>query len=97
MASSPISIILDMVVLLLENTITTFYSILTMFGDLLGSLFNISGSGGSIGIFLALIIFGVVGYFVTRYFFSSAKTVFFLLLIGIFILFFVFFGIGMAN
>ena len=72
MADAPLDIILDMISLLLQNTLNTLSSIFGLLMQLLGSLSAVSGTG-TLGIFLAFAVLAVVGIFLAKFFIGFPK------------------------
>ena len=89
-------VILDMITLLLENTIGTFMSMLGLSGDLLSSLSAMTSAGGFLGLVLAFVVLLVAGFFLVKLFFGSAKTIALLIFIGVLIVVFIVFGLSIA-
>jgi len=92
MTEGPLIIILKMIMVVMENVLGTMLSLLGMMGQLLGSLFVVSAVGGTLGIFLAFAILSIVGFFLTKFFFGSVKTVIVLIIAGFLILIFLVWG-----
>ncbi len=67
---SPLTIILEMIVLVLAGAVNTFGAVGEKFGELLASLEFISGFG-ALGLFLAIVIMGLVVFLMIKFF---AKT-----------------------
>ncbi len=83
--SSPIGQILEMISLVITNTMNTLISILGMFGELLKSL-GFAGSFGPAPFLLSVVILGVVLVLLGKFFISSLKTVVLLFVAGFVIL-----------
>ncbi len=92
MAEGPLFIILEMIQLLLENVLGTMLSLFGLLGELLGSLLVVIGVGGTLGLFLAVAILAVVGFFMAKFFFGSMKTVALLVMAGFLIIAFLLWG-----
>jgi hypothetical protein len=92
MAEGPIYVIMDMVTLLLGNTVKTIFSLMGLSGDLLSSLSAVVGAGGGLGLVIVLVVLGLVGFFVVKFLLGSMKTVAFLVLATLAILAFMFIG-----
>ncbi len=75
MAEGPLFVILDMIQLVIGNAISTLIELLGLVGRLLSSLLLVSAVGGMLGIVLAAIILGVVGFFLVKFFMGSMKTI----------------------
>lgn len=85
MAEGPIFVILEMIQLVIANAINTLIDLFGMAGRLLASLLLVSAVGGTLGIVLAAIILGIVGFFLVKFFTGSIKTVI-LLLFAVFLI-----------
>ncbi len=96
MAASPIGIILDMVILVIDNTIGTILSIFGLFGDLLASMMGVSSAGGTLGIVLFFVVLGLVGFFVFKLFVGALKTIGMLVVAVLAILAFIAIGLGLV-
>ena len=83
MPSSPVSIILEMVTLLIRDILNTFQGIFRLFGSLLESLGIVTAEGGTIGFLASLLILGVVGFFLARFLFGGAFRLILLFVVGI--------------
>ncbi len=92
MVEGPIYVIIDMIKLLLENTIGTIFGLLGLSGDLLSSLSVVSSVGGGLGLVIVLVILFAAGFFVVKFLLGSMKTAAFLILAGLAILAFLFIG-----
>ena len=92
MAEGPLFIILEMIQLLLDNVLNTMLSLFGLLAELLGSLLVVIGVGGALGMFLAVIILAVVGFFMAKFFFGSMKTVVLLVVAGFLIIAFLLWG-----
>ncbi|MBN1896868.1 MAG: hypothetical protein JW789_04055 [Candidatus Aenigmarchaeota archaeon] len=96
MAASPIGIVLDMVILVIDNTIGTVLSIFGLFGDLLASMMGVSSTGGTLGIVLFFVVLGLVGFFVFKLFVGALKTIGMLVVAVLAILAFIAIGLGLV-
>jgi hypothetical protein len=83
--SSPLGLILEMISLVISNTINTLVNILELFTDLLHSLGFVSGSG-PLAFLIAVLILGVLLFFLAKFFIGSLKTVALLFIAGLVIL-----------
>lgn len=92
MAEGPIYVILDMIVLVMQNTLGTIFGILGLSGNLLDSLAAVTSAGGGLGLIIVLVIIFAVGFFVVKFMFGSMKTIGILILLGLGILAFLFMG-----
>ncbi len=92
MVESPLTVIFEMVFTILQNTISTLFSLLGMMGSLTQSLGFISSTGG-LGFVLSVIILVAVLFFLTKFFFKSGKMILILFIIGIVLLFALFYAI----
>ena len=72
MADSPLLIVLEMIGLLIDNTMSTFTGIIGLFNELLGSLGIVTETGGLIGFGLSIILVGLVGFFIAKLIFGGA-------------------------
>ncbi len=93
-AEGPIFVILDMISLLIENTVGTMMSLLGLSGDLMGSLSLVMSSGGLLGMVVAFAVLLLVGFFLLKIFFGSVKTVAMLALAGVLLLVFILVGLS---
>lgn len=75
MAEGPLFVILEMIQLVLANAITTLMDLFGLAGRLLGSLLLVSAVGGTLGMVLAVITIGIVGFFLVKFFMGSMKTI----------------------
>lgn len=80
---SPLVIIIEMIRLLIDNTIRTVLDLIGMFLNLLGSLGFISAIGGIGVLILAVIIIAVVVYFLGKFVFGAGKGIIFLFIAGV--------------
>ncbi len=92
MAEGPIFVMLDMISLILENTIGTILSLMGLGGNLIESLSGVLGVGGGLGLIIVIVILAAVGFFVVKFIFGSMKTIAMLMLGGLAILAFLFIG-----
>jgi hypothetical protein len=92
MAEGPVFVILDMIALVIRNTLNTIFSLFGLSGDLLSSLSLVSAAGGGLGLIIVLVILAAVGFFIVKFLFGSMKTVSLLILAGLAILAFLFIG-----
>jgi hypothetical protein len=92
MAEGPLFVILDMIQLVIGNAITTLLDLLGMAGRLLSSLLLVSAVGGPLGIVIAVITLGVVGFFLVKFFMGSMKTIIVLVFIVFLIIVFLVWG-----
>jgi hypothetical protein len=75
MAEGPLYVILDMITLILDNTIGTLLRLLGMSGNLMESLSLVSSVGGGLGLLIVLAVIFVVGFFVFKFLLRSMKTI----------------------
>ncbi|UCD02918.1 MAG: hypothetical protein JSV63_04005 [Candidatus Aenigmatarchaeota archaeon] len=92
MAEGPIYVILDMITVVIQNTIGTVFSLFGLSGNLLESLSLVSAAGGGLGLAIVLIIIAGVGFFVVKFLLRSMKLIGILVLAGLGILAFIFVG-----
>ena len=84
-AESPLSIILEMIVLVISGTINTIASVFGKFFELLASLEFISGFG-ALGLFIAIAIMAVVIFFFIKFFAKSGKMLIPFFIVGVILL-----------
>ncbi len=82
MAESPLGILIEMISVLLENTIGTLQSLFGLFRDFFSAMFGISQSGGFFPFLFSVVIIGIVLLFLAKFFFRSAKTILVMLAVG---------------
>ena len=82
MAESPVSIILQMILLLIKSTLDTLLGIVSLFGKLPASLGPISQALGPAGLGISVLIIGLVGFFTAKFFFRDAKKLIALIVIA---------------
>ncbi len=92
MAEGPIYVILDMIVLVMQNTLGTIFGILGLSGNLMESLAAVTSAGGGLGLLIVLVIIFAAGFFVVKFLLGSMKTMAILILLGLAILAFLFVG-----
>ncbi len=92
MVEGPIYVILDMITLVLKNTVGTIFSLLGLSENLLGSLTAVTLAGGGLGLAIVLVIIAVVGFFVVKFLLRSMKLIAILILLGLGVLAFLFVG-----
>ena len=83
MADSPFGVLIEMIFLLLENTIGTIQSLFVLFQEFFGGMMGISEAGGMGTFIFSIIIIGLVVFFLAKFFFKSAKTILLLIVVGI--------------
>ena len=94
MSDAPLNILFEMIVLVMSNVIGTMLKLLGMFGQLVGSLLQVIGVGGGLGLVIGLVILGLVVYFLAKFFFGSMKTVIILAAAGVIVLFLIVWGLS---
>ena len=87
--SSPIGLILEIIVFLIGSTLGTLFDVMRLSGELLLSLINVSGFGTMALILSVLILTGVL-FFLWKFFIGSLKTIILLFAAGCVILTIVF-------
>lgn len=92
MVESPLIVIFEMVFTILQNTISTLFSLFGMMGSLTQSLGFVSSTGG-LGFILAAVIFVVVLFLLTKFVLKSGKMIIILFIVGIVLLFALFYVI----
>lgn len=94
MVSSPLITILEMIHTIIANSMELLKELFQLFYKLMVSLGFVSVLGGTVGVFLSVIILAVVGYFLGKFVIGTGKGIILLFLIGmalaIIIMFFVF-------
>ena len=90
MAESPLAVIFEMVVTVLQNSVSTLQSLFGMSGELFTSV-GFMGSINPLGLVLGAIILVVVLFFLGKFVLKSIKFIIILFIIGL-ILLFVLFG-----
>lgn len=83
--SSPIDLIIEMILLIINNTINTLLNIIGLFGEFLNSMGIVSGFG-PFPFLLSVLILGVVLFFLGKFFIRSLKTIVLLFIAGFVIL-----------
>ncbi|MBI4181752.1 MAG: hypothetical protein HY520_02185 [Candidatus Aenigmarchaeota archaeon] len=73
MADAPLAIVLEMVAVLLESILDSFFRIMALYGSLLESLGLAAEVGGPLGLAVSVAVLGLVGFFVARMAFGEAK------------------------
>ena len=86
---SPLTIILEMIVVVIAGTINTFGEIGEKLGELFYSLEFISGFG-ALGLFLAIVIMGLVLFFMIKFFAKSGKMLIPFFIVGVILLWILF-------
>ncbi len=86
---SPIGLILEMLSLVIRNTLSTLISIFELLRELVHSL-GFVGDFGALPFIISVIILGGVLFFAGKFFISSLKTIIMLFLAGFLILLAVF-------
>jgi lipopolysaccharide export LptBFGC system permease protein LptF len=95
MAEGALYVILEMITLLIQNSVGTVMSILGLSGDLVTSLSPVSQSGGLLGLLIVFGIVFVVGYFLMKFFMGSVKSVVMLLFGGVLLVLFIVLGLSL--
>jgi len=85
-AESPLLIILNMIILVITNTIGTVVKLFAYFFDLLKSLGFVSTIGGPFVFLLSVVIIGLVGFFLLKFIFGAGKGIILLIIVGIILL-----------
>ena len=83
--SSPIGLIIEMIVLILKNTISTLVNILGILGEFISSLGSVS-SFGPLPFLISILLLGAVLLFLGKFFIGSIKTIILLFIAGFVIL-----------
>lgn len=81
--ASTLSVILEMLNLVISNTLETFVGIIGLFGKLLASLGLVAEVGGPLGFGVSLIIIAAISYFIAKIFFGGSKRLLLLIPIAI--------------
>ena len=89
MAESPLNVIFNMVVTVLQNTVSTLQSLFGMSGDLANSV-GFMSSINPLGLVLGVIVLVVVLFFVGKFVLKSIKFIAILFIIGLILLFILF-------
>jgi hypothetical protein len=92
MAEGPVQIILEMVKLLIENTIGTGLRLIGLSGDMFSSISVITSAGGGMGTLVILILIFFVGALVVKFLLGSMKMLAILILAGLGLLALLFVG-----
>ena len=82
MVDAPLAIVLEMVAVLLESILDSFFRIMALYGSLLESLGIVAEIGGPLGFFLSIGLLALVGFFVARMLFGEAKQFILLFAVG---------------
>jgi hypothetical protein len=90
---APLAIILEMVRVVLSNTLGTLTSLFQLFVQLSGSLGLIAGLGPA-GLALAAIVLGGVLFFLGKFFLKSWKIIVILFIAGMFLIWMLTLGAG---
>lgn len=90
MNGSPMGTILEMVQLLISNTIGTLMGVGKLFAQLVNQLGFVSITAGTGGFILSVIILGVVIFFLGKFILSSGKALVILFALGFIALFLMF-------
>ncbi len=96
MAEGTIFIILEMIMLVIENSVGTLLSLFGMSGSLMESLSVISNVGGGLGLMIVLVVIGAVGFFVVKFVLGTMKTLAMLTLAVLGIVAFLFIGTALV-
>ncbi len=83
--SSPIDLIIEMITLVLRNTINTLLNILGLLGEFLASLGFVS-KFGPFPFLVSVLVLGVILFFLGKFFIGSLKTIVLLFIAGFVIL-----------
>lgn len=92
MPDGPLEIILEMVGVLVESTVNSLIRIINLFGQLLESVGLVAEVGGPLGLLLAVVIVGAVGFFIAKIFLGGGKRLLILLPIGVVVAFLILLG-----
>jgi len=90
MVESPLAVIFEMVIAVLQNSVSTLYSLFGMSGELFRSV-GFMGSINPLGLVLGAIVLVLVLFFLGKFVLKSIKFIIILFIIGL-ILLFVLFG-----
>ena len=90
---APLAILFEMIRLVFSNTVGTLLNLVSLFGNLLGSLGAISAFG-ALGFLVAALVFGLVIFFLGRFFLGSWKLLAVLFIAGMVILWMLAMGAG---
>jgi len=91
MAEPAAWLLYDMIALVIQNTIGTVISLMALFVRFLDSIGFVMGSGFG-GFVLGFLVLGVAGFLLAKFVFSSGKTVFALIAIGMVLLVIIYLG-----
>lgn len=83
MPSSVLGTILEMIQLVISNSVSTLERLSGLFGKFLGGLGFVSVAGGPAGIVIAIIVLAIVIYFLGKFVLSTGKVVVLLFLAGL--------------
>ncbi len=89
MADSPVGVLIEMVALVIQNTIGTIQSLWKLLIDLINTLTGATSSGGPVMGFIAIVILVAVIFLLAKFVFNSGKQIVILLAIGAFLFFIV--------
>lgn len=85
MVDAPLTVIFEMVVTILQNAVSTLFSLFGMMGNLSNSLGFISGTG-SLGFVVAIVVMAVVLFFLGKFILKSGKLIIILFIVGFLLL-----------
>ncbi len=91
MASSALSVLFEMVILLISNVISTMHGMMELFIDFMGSMDPVLSSGPG-GIVLGMIVIGLVVFALAKFVFSSGKSIIILIILGVLLVAFLMLG-----
>jgi len=83
MAESAVGAILELVVFLIETTVSTFQGIIERFGALVESLGVVSSVGGPVAFVVSLVIVGIVGFFLAKILFGAGIKLILLIVVAL--------------
>jgi len=83
--SSAIDLIIEMITLVIQNTLGTLFSVFDVVRELFGTLAGVSAYG-PLPFIVSILILGGVLFFVGKFFFSSLKMLILLFVIGLVVL-----------
>lgn len=87
MADSPIGVLIEMIALVIQNSIGTIQSLWKLLIDLINTLTGATASGGPVMGFIAIVILVAVIFLLAKFVFNSGKQIIILLAIGAFLFF----------
>ena len=87
--SSPVGLIIEMITLIIQNTVNTLITVISLFSQFLGSL-GFASSFGPLPFIISVLILGAVLFFLGKFVAGSLKTIILLFIAGFVILLMVF-------